>query len=134
MTKLGMNFDRLIGLRPSNKEAAMSTNGGKGQPLETKAFNDGLGRDLPFPLKPITPDVRANRGFVDLTGQVNGRLTFLGLSRDHKSPARWVARCACGKYVLRRFRGAMDPATDRCADCEHTKKLRESTAKPGATR
>lgn len=129
--RLGMDFEALVGRKPVNKEAALSHHGGaKQEAWEGRAPEDVFGRPDPWPIKEMNPGTALNPGFRDLTGVKHGRLTYLGLSAEHKRPAKWVARCACGQYVLRRFSSALDPDLDRCQDCEHTRFLREGPRKP----
>lgn len=68
-----------------------------------------------------------NSHFVDLTGQVIGRLTVLGMALDDprrgQKGALWVCRCACGKYVGQRTKSLKAGSRDRCDDCEHNARL-----------
>ena len=67
--------------------------------------------DTPHPLKNL-PSKTEN-----LTGKRVGRFTVLGMSRDLKK--RWVVRCDCGTYSMRRRKAILNPANnmDRCGEC-----------------
>lgn len=56
----------------------------------------------------------------DLTGKRFGRFTVIGLSAEKRS--RWVCRCDCGNYEMRRAKSVQNPANDfdRCIICRKT--------------
>jgi hypothetical protein len=56
--------------------------------------------DSPFPMPTWIPD---QPSFKNLTGLKVGRLTVIGYSSEFKR--RWVCRCACGMYCLRKSKG-----------------------------
>lgn len=77
--------------------------------------------------------------FVDLTGIRSGRLTVLGIAVDvSANGTRWVVRCVCGSYELRRTRylkacAAGEKTGDdepMCGSCSYTKKLRQGYHNP----
>ena len=80
--------------------------------------------ELPIPTKPLTRHELSQPQFVDLTGKKFGRFTVIGKSRDHG--ARWVVRCSCGKYSLRKTKAINNPsnAQDRCEECRHLAHLK----------
>lgn len=55
----------------------------------------------------------------NLTGRRRGRFTVLGLAEGMKG--RWVVRCDCGTYSLRRSKAINNPENDqdRCEECRH---------------
>ena len=57
--------------------------------------------------------------FDDLTGVKRGRLTVAGLLKG--SFKRWVCRCDCGMYTVRRAKALKNPSNtqDRCDECRH---------------
>lgn len=71
------------------------------------------------PMRPISFADRASSGFVDVTGVRRGRLVAVGL---HESVSiKWVARCDCGSYVLRKTKALTNTSNDAdaCAECLH---------------
>jgi hypothetical protein len=70
------------------------------------------------PLKPPAPNAP------DLTGLRRGSLTAIGMldkTAAGYGPAggdgRWVVRCDCGRYEVRRARSLSVNANDACQDC-----------------
>lgn len=55
--------------------------------------------DSPYPMAICAPK---NPNFVDMSGRRFGRITVIGYSKDF--PGKWVCRCACGVYCLRKGR------------------------------
>lgn len=126
MSRLTTNYASLVGLRPANKEAALSTHGGPKQGGGIQKQNGGQGQDSPFPLIPITTAMARDPRFKDLTGVQYGRLTVLGRTAN----GSWSCRCQCGQYCLRKTGTVNERKRDRCDDCGHTAHLRERTARP----
>lgn len=98
---------------------------GKGVSFDS---NVGIGQcmhdsDLPIPTAP-TPEKLRNMG-ADLTGSRFGRLTVIGYHSRKAKPNgahkhRWVVRCACGRYSVRRgdsLRRAKNP-NECCERCD----------------
>lgn len=71
----------------------------RGEHFEYRAHAGSSDSDLPLPTRQLTDEIRANPAFRDLTGLTVGRLRVVGLS---EKPKRWVCRCSCGRYVLRK--------------------------------
>jgi hypothetical protein len=71
----------------------------RGIHFEYKANENSADSDLPLPLREIDDCIKENPSFTDLTGMVVGRLKVVGLSVKNR---RWVCRCSCGRYVLRK--------------------------------
>ena len=67
--------------------------------------------------------------FEDLTGMRRGRLLVIGLSDEF--PGRWVVRCDCGRYSMRRKKAITNSGNeqDRCEHCRHLAFLRWDEAK-----
>jgi hypothetical protein len=75
----------------------------------------GADQREPYPtrsLKQVAPVQR------HLIGATFGRMTVIGLSLQAK---RWVVRCACGTYTLRRAHAITNPENgyDCCMECYH---------------
>ena len=87
----------------------------------------------PIPIRRITKQIRACRGFSDLTGHKQGRLTVVGLSAEVSK--RWVVRCQCGEYELRSAKSLLNPKNDidRCYACRHevTRRIKYEYKKTG---
>lgn len=73
-----------------------------------------------------------NPAFVDMTGVQSGRLKVLGLEATPRKskPPRWVCRCVCGTYVLRRTK-ALKPAhhcieSFACTDCINLARIKRN--------
>lgn len=79
--------------------------------------------DVPYPLKAWTGPPAE-----DLKGREFGTFRVLGVWADHKPDAvRWVVRCQCGAYELRKSKSIKNPANaeiDRCVKCRDTVYLR----------
>lgn len=74
-----------------------------------------VSQDTPIPTKPLPHTFRKED---DLTGLTNGKLTVIGLARDTR--ARWVCRCACGNYALRKSKAIKTPHSNpplSCVEC-----------------
>lgn len=88
--------------------------------------------DVPPPLAPCDHPAFSQPEFEDLTGTVRGRMRIVGYLgvRSSEKGSGWLARCACGKYEVRRSkrwkRGVADGADDMCAVCDWTRKLRDN--------
>lgn len=61
----------------------------------------------------------------DLTGTKFGRFVVMGLSVE--TAKRWVVRCQCGNYELRKSKAILNPANidDRCHVCRATHYITE---------
>ena len=77
-----------------------------------------------------------NRGDIDLTGLVVGRLTVLGLSAEVKSGnqraskgARWAVKCSCGTYEHRTAKALKAAQADEkralCTHCDYTEQMKQ---------
>jgi len=80
---------------------------------------DMLTNSIGLPIKNIPSHVN------DLTGIKKGRLTVIGLSasfsKDNGHGYRWVVRCSCGRYEIRRSRTILKGnQNDMCNICKRT--------------
>lgn len=93
---------------PVNRTAANVI--ARGESFEFRSLDTEVCSPMPIPIKEVAPEI------VDLTGAKFGRLTVVGLAEQGKS--RWVCRCSCGNYVLRRSQTVQKAAPDAaCPQC-----------------
>lgn len=77
---------------------------------------------VPLPTKSVP------RGTPDLTGVRYGRMTVIGMSeRGGRKGAKWVVRCLCGTYSLRKTYSVKNPLNhdDMCAECNYVEQLKK---------
>ncbi|OCJ05302.1 hypothetical protein A6U87_14965 [Rhizobium sp. AC44/96] len=94
----------------------------------------------PLALRAPSPAERSVFSFVDLTGIKAGRLTVLGIAADLylSSGQRWVVRCVCGAYEVRRAKYLKSCAAGEktgddepmCSACSYTRKLQRGFHNP----
>jgi hypothetical protein len=94
--------------RPINGNAAR-VDFSRGEHFDYQPHARSSDSALPLPIRPITPELIANPQFQDLTGMTIGRLRVVGLSAE--KTGRWVCRCVCGAYVLRKAIGLKTGST-----------------------
>lgn len=96
MTRLTMNFDAVAAAAPLNREAS-AVRDGSGDLWEARVPAHIKHWSAPPPQeRPPPPDI------ADLTGLVRNRLTVVRYHGPAKDGGRWLVRCACGNYELRR--------------------------------
>lgn len=81
-------------------------------------------RRRPPALAPLPP------GVTDLAGVASGRLTVIRYHCRGKSGSRWLVRCACGDYEIRKTKAiteCVDP-DHSCHACDRVKILRKRAA------
>lgn len=122
------NFDAIGIATPLNREASVVRDG-SGETFVGKvpSWHDHW-------TAPPIPEGRRPDDKEDLTGRAFGRLTVIRYHKTHKKDgSRWLVRCTCGDYELRRSRTIRDAAEDAmCAACgyfEHVKVARERERK-----
>jgi hypothetical protein len=111
-------FDKILASRPVNKAA--------GAVLGRGVHWDGSGKearktwDGPPKTRPVPANVE------DLTGVRFGRLVVLGLMDGSQGKPRWVVRCSCGLFEVRKGQAVKNPenANDRCSKCGYWHHLR----------
>ncbi|MCO7563552.1 hypothetical protein NJI34_00225 [Pseudomonas sp. S 311-6] len=82
----------------------------RGESFEYRPLESEVCSSTPLPIKLASADLQ------DLTGTKFGRLTVVGYSADKSR--RWVCRCSCGNYVLRRTKAVEQAAPDSaCPQC-----------------
>jgi len=96
-------------MRPVNATAARVVS--SGTHFNSRKIIQEFESTSPHPIKPLPFNAE------DLTGIRFGRFTVLGMSRELKK--RWVVRCDCGMYSIRRRKSILNPANklDRCGEC-----------------
>ncbi len=112
---------RIITSRPADRVASRVTQPGpKGLESKKRPSGDGT-QAMPWPMRAVPANVP------DLTGRVSGFLTVVGLSHfignsTNGSPARWVCRCICGYYVIRKPK-TIRRQRDECDACDRCREL-----------
>ena len=106
---------------PVNSTAARVI--GKGVDYEYSLPEHEVVSDMPLPVKTLHQTIGLK---INHTGASFGWLTVIGLSATAK--ARWVCRCVCGRYCLRKARsiGNPDNIYDRCQHCTHLAVLKKN--------
>lgn len=115
------DLDRIFASAPASRQAAVVA--GKGVHWESPIQDDSGRSDDPLPIFPF--DTRG--GGKDLTGSVVGRFRILGYGGTYKNAAgksvgaRWVGRCACGRYQRFKTRSITAPseADMKCDRCKY---------------
>lgn len=125
-----VNLSSLAPLRPINRDAITSITRSE----EVFDFNPvGLHKRTPLPWRLATEAELANPLWVELFGEVVGRLTVVGVYAGDKQSeyARWVVKCVCGAYEVRRARyikaclDGHNPGEDEpmCQWCQRTNSI-----------
>jgi hypothetical protein len=101
---------------PINKTAAIVIS--KGFEYKSKIKNLNNESKNPLEIKLPTTKNKNNKNFIDFTGFRFARFTVIGMST---APYRWVVRCDCGVYCIRKRRAINNPENvqDRCLECKH---------------
>lgn len=81
---------------------------------------DGEGN--PLPMKSIKK-IYEQRKHMDLAHYRRGRLVVLGMSKEHRG--RWVCRCDCGRFTIRRGRCFFKDEFDACSECDALRRIQE---------
>lgn len=116
-------FNRIVTSSPVNRQAALSMSKGVAPPPE-RVPDWHVHLKAP-PLMMRVP-VRWRGGDImeDLTGQQFGDLVVKGLLQDLRH-RRWVVRCVCGDYEVRRSSALKLGLAQRCYVCENNRRRRE---------
>lgn len=134
MTRLVSNiWDRLGTLTPTRDAAvAIRTETRDDDPCGDDAPTAG-GHVLLAPpaMRPVDEVLSRSPGMVDLTGRRFGRLTVIALKAKDPSdgkcaPTRWVCRCDCGNYTLRRHNKIAKKGPDAeeaCPVCDQRQRV-----------
>lgn len=105
---------RIAALTPVNRQTAMVAGKGVADPRPSR-----LSDDVEMLSKQQIEAIRAHQPFIDITGQVFGRLTVLGASVERTSAGRpWVCRCVCGRLEQFKKRTLLKHFADRCHSCD----------------
>jgi hypothetical protein len=108
-------YERLAGLRPANRTAAIVTQS-RGESWDKGEEFDQVHSDTPLEIKPRPVEAK------DLAGLKFGRLTVLGYYGSGARGSLWVVRCVCGAYETRAGRTIVrayhsNSSGDRCRAC-----------------
>jgi hypothetical protein len=121
-----MDFDRIASSAPINRDAAVAF-GGSGEHYQPKPGSLEPIWDVPPKLKAPPADAP------QLVGLRKGNLTVLGMWADNPLSGhigKWVVRCVCGNYTIRKSRALRNPENidDMCSHCDHVRRLRETSS------
>jgi len=96
---------------PVDKTAAMVTRAGVHFKPKMKA-SEHVTSPLPLPIWKGT-----HKSGFDLTGHKCGQMLVTGLSLNKRG--RWVVKCVCGNYELRKAKSIRNPKNqgDKCREC-----------------
>ena len=113
-----IGVDKILTSFPINETAARVTS--KGVHWEPQKKIQTQEADAPFPMKKPPLNIK------DVTGHRFGRFSVLGYSADGNS--KWVCRCDCGRYALRKTRAVLNKENgqDRCELCRHLSYLKRN--------
>ena len=106
-----------IPLDPINRQAAKVFY--KGEQVEVRKSETYLHSRDPIPVVTDKLLLASIKEQFDLTGKKRGRLTVIGKARDIKG--RWVVRCSCGNYEVRKASALtgeyLPEQAARCVEC-----------------
>jgi len=103
---------------------------GGGAHFEYKRNKASRDQNRPYHVRPIRFCEEFSSAHVDFTGQRKGRLVVLGMSDikgggDHRTQrGRWVCRCDCGMYTLRKAAALKKTTIHMCDECSHLEQLK----------
>lgn len=119
-------WDRVFSASPLTKEAALgSTNSYDKRELPRNP--DASEWDAPPPFRSPNKVEMAQSNFLDLTGTKKGRLMVMGILKNNETQSqKWLCRCACGKFVVRKAKAIKNPNNDQdaCVECQHMQQVR----------
>jgi len=117
---------------PINKTAALVTSKSSDN-YRHCANNIGDRSDLPIPTKEATKEQRFSPDFIDFTSMVIGRLVVVGLLKSNKKRpiARWVVKCCCGMYEMRKATvlAKGDLGKSMCQECNRLNENKDRSAR-----
>jgi hypothetical protein len=118
-----MDYDKILASTPVNTTAARQLS--KGDHFEPNIKDDGS-RDYFKEILPMRPFVQKGDGRVDYTGHAWGRMRVIGLAvkKGSDKKPRWMCRCVCGNYALRKEKTIKAGTGDMCGECGYTASLR----------
>lgn len=123
-----VDFDTVAPLMPFDKTAGQVA--ARGESFEYTPPETVVHSETPIETRQATHREKLDPLFVDLTGVKGGRLTVIGIAAT--SPVdkrRWVVRCKCGDYEVRRAKIIKQWLTEEfnghamCHECGYTQKL-----------
>lgn len=126
-----VDLSTMAPLVPINRDALSSLAKGEGYDFRPSVLHSRS----PLPWRLSTERELDNPTWVELFGEVIGRLTVVGLydGPQEVKKTRWVVKCVCGAYELRspafikKCLDGRNPGDDEpmCSWCNHTNKLRK---------
>ena len=113
-------MDKIFTSVPVNETAARVV--AKGVNWEPQKKIQVVEQDTPLPIKNPPPNIE------NVTGVRFGRFVVIGYSKN--AGGKWVCRCDCGRYALRRTRAVKnaDNSQDRCELCRHLAYVKRADA------
>ncbi len=112
------DYSFIVTSNPIDRTAAMVTQKGEHFKLTPQAHV--IESRNPIPIR------SADKNAEDFTGIIFGRFTVIGLSKDIKK--RWVVKCVCGTYAVRRAKmirkAREDDGCYECREMEYIKRIR----------
>jgi hypothetical protein len=120
MTRLTMNFDAIAAAAPLDAQASVVRDG-SGEHYEVT-----VPAHIEHYTAPPRPQMPRPEGVEDLTGFQRGRFTVIRYHSPTGCGGKWLVRCACGDYELRRAKAIRkgDEQDMSCFRCVHTDALR----------
>lgn len=131
-----VNYDALATSVPLNRSAAVVRDGRSMDVATVTERPPGyVCSDLPLPTREPKSESTA-AGWRDLRGVRFGRMVVVGMSATVAK--RWVVRCSCGRYELRKSATIKDldrpEAQGMCFECGHVEKLKAEAREIAAGR
>lgn len=130
-----IDFDTVAPLMPFDKTASQVA--GRGVHFEWEPNREQVHSDLPIKTRQATPRELKDPNYRDLTGAKIGRLRVMGIaSFSSQEKRRWVVRCQCGDYEIRRAKfikaclSGENTDEAMCMSCGYTRKLQQGYHNP----
>jgi hypothetical protein len=121
MTRLTMNFDAVVTAAPLDAKASIVRDG-SGDLYEVR-----VPAHVEHYKAPPKAQMPRPEGVEDLTGFSRGRFTAVRYHSPCKDGGKWLVRCTCGDYEIRRAKALRsgDEQDLSCFICLHTDTLRK---------
>ncbi|MBP7704178.1 MAG: hypothetical protein KA105_02695 [Caulobacter sp.] len=120
------DFDAIATSAPLDRQASIVRDGSGDHYVAPMPDHQAHWSAPPLPLAPRPADVE------DLTGRTLGQLTVIRYHGRIGSGSRWLVRCSCGDYELRKTRVIVRQHSagsgGRCRVCDRVAQMREGSA------